>query len=672
MRQWSRYLALLLLLLLLCAGAAFGQWPAWPNSNRLVAGRAEEQTQPKIAATPDGGCVIVWQDFWNGNYDTYMQRVTATGILQWAVGLPVSTQTQDTWLTDYDVQVDGGGNVLIAINDIRHGADRDVTAYRITPAGQFMWGVNGVAVSNNNDVEPNPRIVGTTNNNAVLAWTGDRDSTAVIYLRKLSSIGQDMWSPATLTLTDSIRLSQPRIAATDNDGVILLYLRHLGHETWSPRHIYVQKYNAAGAPQWGADGVRVDSAGGIGPQVIPEILADGAGGAYAYWYAARDGVTYHIYAQHVLANGTAAWTANGVPVATTAEEMQMYPTLVRVPGGDDVMLFYQISNLTQNTWGIGGQKLNAAGELRWGTGVAFRPLDDEPCLGVSAQPQPQGATVTYLRQLSAGGTTSELLAFRVDGEGLPVWTTPTHVLSAVASDKAIPATTVNAAGQVVAVWRDTRRDVSGDIYLQNVNPDGTLGPLEPAPPTLSITSPAENTVLPQLPFTLEFGVTNFLIAAASGDGVVAVIVNGDTVDWHTSLAVSEITGLPEGESEIILALVDYAHQPLEPPVADTLHVLYQPNGVTDNPALPTRLALGVYPNPFNAQAQITLDLPHAGPARLTLYNTLGREVAILLDAALPAGAHRVRLDGTTLSTGVYLCRLESGADVQTQKILLLK
>ncbi len=114
------------LLGVLLAGVAVGQWPALPNSNRMVAGRVHEQTRPQIAATPDGGCVIVYQDAWEGNFDTFMQRVNAAGVLQWSAGLPVSTHEQDTVLTDYDLKVDGGGNVLIALNDIRNGDDGDI------------------------------------------------------------------------------------------------------------------------------------------------------------------------------------------------------------------------------------------------------------------------------------------------------------------------------------------------------------------------------------------------------------------------------------------------------------------------------------------------------------------------------------------------------------------
>ncbi|MEN9839904.1 MAG: hypothetical protein RL177_1383, partial [Bacteroidota bacterium] len=82
------------------------------------------------------------------------------------------------------------------------------------------------------------------------------------------------------------------------------------------------------------------------------------------------------------------------------------------------------------------------------------------------------------------------------------------------------------------------------------------------------------------------------------------------------------------------------------------------------------------PNPFNPETMIgfrvqTQDLASVR-TRLMIYDLLGREVARLIDADLPAGRHSVRFDGTGLASGVYLIRLESGGKVATRKMVLLK
>ena len=60
--------------------------------------------------------------------------------------------------------------------------------------------------------------------------------------------------------------------------------------------IYAQRVNAAGSPQWTADGVALCTA--ANDQRDPTIVSDGAGGAIVTWDDRRNG-GYDIYAQHV-------------------------------------------------------------------------------------------------------------------------------------------------------------------------------------------------------------------------------------------------------------------------------------------------------------------------------------------------------------------------------------
>ena len=665
-------LILVWVLMLLLSAAAAAQWPALCNSNRRVAGRANEQTLPKIAATPNGGLVIVWQDRASGNFDTYLQRVNADGVLQWAVGVPVSAFPQDTWLTGYDLQVDPSGNVLIALSDIRSGTDRDIYAYRLNAAGQFSWGANGAVVSANANLEADPRLAVTAGGNSVIVWTENCDTTEVINLRKLGTGGQDLWDPPTRTLTDSITLSTPRIVASDSDRVIVLYLRHTGTEPASPRHLVLQKFGASVQPLWGKGGVVVFDTSGIGPQMSPELLSDSAGGAFACWQVTADGVTPRVYAQHVLADGSIAWTARGVALSQAAQESQGSPAAVRVPGSSELIVGYVTSDLAQTSWGIGGQKLNAAGEPQWGVdGLTLVPLGAAPCSSLTAQPVDSGAVLVYF-QCDASSPIRTLHALRVSAAGTLVWGNAPRLLSGVASAKSALATTVNTAGQVVAVWDDRRAGVSGDVYLQNVNPAGTLGPIVPVPPVITITEPAESTAVALLPLSVEFAFQHFQLAGIGGDGVVAVTVNGGPAFWHTTFSAVVVPELTPGVNEIVLSFVDYAFQPLVPPVADTLHVLYEPSAAGELPALPTELRLTAYPNPFNARTEFTYTLAQPCAVRLTVLNTLGQRVAMLVDAPQSAGVHRVNFDGGDLATGLYVARLETGSGVYAQKLVLLK
>jgi photosystem II stability/assembly factor-like uncharacterized protein len=79
-----------------------------------------------------------------------------------------------------------------------------------------------------------------------------------------------------------------------------------------------------------------------------------------------------------------------------------------------------------------------------------------------------------------------------------------------------------------------------------------------------------------------------------------------------------------------------------------------------------------YPNPFNATTTIRFNLPHAGVARLKVYNVLGQEVSTLVDGRLQAGEHRVQWTADKVASGTYLIRLYFEDFSETQKVLLLK
>jgi len=95
-------------------------------------------------------------------------------------------------------------------------------------------------------------------------------------------------------------------------------------------------------------------------------------------------------------------------------------------------------------------------------------------------------------------------------------------------------------------------------------------------------------------------------------------------------------------------------------------------------AAPSFLLLhGNRPNPFNPSTTISFELPAAGAVRLAVYDPAGRLVRVLLDGGLPAGAHTSRWNGLTTGgrpapSGLYFCRLESGAFAAAKRMILIR
>ncbi len=79
-----------------------------------------------------------------------------------------------------------------------------------------------------------------------------------------------------------------------------------------------------------------------------------------------------------------------------------------------------------------------------------------------------------------------------------------------------------------------------------------------------------------------------------------------------------------------------------------------------------------FPNPFNPSTVISFQLPVDGDVNLAVYDALGREVAVLVDEPMSAGAHSVTFDAGQLASGVYIYVLTSGEVRLTHTMTLVK
>jgi photosystem II stability/assembly factor-like uncharacterized protein len=79
-----------------------------------------------------------------------------------------------------------------------------------------------------------------------------------------------------------------------------------------------------------------------------------------------------------------------------------------------------------------------------------------------------------------------------------------------------------------------------------------------------------------------------------------------------------------------------------------------------------------YPNPFNPTTTIRYALPNRSRVTLSVFNTLGQQVATLVNDTHDAGYHEVRFDGTGLASGVYFYRFRAGEYVATKRLLLIR
>lgn len=94
-------------------------------------------------------------------------------------------------------------------------------------------------------------------------------------------------------------------------------------------------------------------------------------------------------------------------------------------------------------------------------------------------------------------------------------------------------------------------------------------------------------------------------------------------------------------------------------------------------AIPKPRLFANFPNPFNPETEIRYDLYAPAKVTLAVYNELGQRIRVLVQTPQNAGNYWVNWDGKddlgrVVASGVYFYRLQTGHDVQTRRMVMLK
>ncbi len=155
---------------------------------------------------------------------------------------------------------------------------------------------------------------------------------------------------------------------------------------------------------------------------------------------------------------------------------------------------------------------------------------------------------------------------------------------------------------------------------------------------------------------------------------------GETITWQADLhgfderkkillvnPVTNVSHLLDGESMA-------KSEVTEPEVSYKLYIGNESDlKKRENELLPEEISLKAnYPNPFNPVTTIRFAITDEDRVNLEVYDVLGRKVKTLFDEQKQAGWHTVEFDGSGMSSGTYIYRLNVGNEVKTGKMMLVK
>lgn len=150
-----------------------------------------------IASDGEGGAIVTWDDFRNDG-DIYAQRISANGVPQWtangvALCTAVGCQYHDYTSPPAWIASDGAGGAIVTWTDRRSGyGSEDIYAQRISASGVVQWAADGVATGIAEWDQSFSTLVSDGTGGAIVTWQDGRydDSRYDIYAQRVQASGQ--------------------------------------------------------------------------------------------------------------------------------------------------------------------------------------------------------------------------------------------------------------------------------------------------------------------------------------------------------------------------------------------------------------------------------------------------------------------------------------------------
>ena len=212
-------------------------------------------------------------------------------------------------------------------------------------------------------------------------------------------------------------------------------------------------------------------------------------------------------------------------------------------------------------------------------------------------------------------------------------------------------------GNIVPVWTDERAGgFDMDIYTATINP---IVPVE----LISFSHRIENgKVILDWVTATELNNWGFEIQRSLDNNVFVTIGFVEGNGYSTTNKYYSYT------DESIGGMVYYRLKQVDYIGSYNYSAVIEVNGVT----VSTLKLEQNYPNPFNPVTTIKYQVGNDGYVTLKVFNSLGEEVAELVNQFQKAGSHKFIFEGKDLPSGIYVYQLTSGSYGESKKMMLLR
>ncbi len=328
--------------------------PQWTSNGVALCTASSDQDYPKIASDAAGGAIVTWQDGRFDQGDIYVQRVTASGGVAWTPnGVPLCTATYSQYYPV--IASDGIGGAIVVWDDVRDFTG-NIYMQRIHASGSIQWASDGAPLCNAAGAQASSAIVADGAGGSIVVWSDYRSEPLApdVYAQRVEGT-YGYWGhpePAVTSVAD---------VPNDQGGKVAVNWTASGRDLPVPATIdYYSIWRAVDASALVA-GEALTAIEHVGPDTPPHVHATAPSGYYwelvgtqtAYRWAnysfstqtrsdsvaGNPGTEFFMVAAHAVTDEHIAFASNAVSghsVDNLAPAAPLYLTAHRI--GTDVQL----------------------------------------------------------------------------------------------------------------------------------------------------------------------------------------------------------------------------------------------------------------------------------------------------------------------------------------------
>jgi len=540
-----------------------------------------------------------------------------------AVNLPICTETGEQVLPKVAVTSDGG--CYITWFDSRNGSYA-VYVQKLNQFGGKLFGENGLLVSNN---PQSTSLVGydmivDDSSNCIVAFTDTRLGGQITpFVYKISPTGTMLWGANGISLNSvsTVYQANPKLAKLSDNSIWVTWIY-----TSTPRVAKYQRITPGGVKQFAADGLAVSAAETID---FPSAIGSDNGSVImmfiGYTGSFINPANYKIYTQKFSSTGGSVWNANFDTVYALGAGSGFNPPFIYSDGNNGAIYSWNDARPgTSMTSYI--QRINSAG-------TKLFPVNGSACNTTAGRVRntqqacfmtSTNETYVFWKEANSGQTQMGLYGQRFSPTGDRLWTDAGKEIMPLA---ALSFSTLSTAASDSTVCLYINQSVDGANTIITAQKYNRAGATQWMTPFLNVGT------------------------ATSSKGNIEGKINYNgmsIVTWQSS---------------------------------DIFAQNINKNGTLGGPVSVNQISSEIpagfelkqnFPNPFNPATKINFSLKTASVVTLKVFNSLGKEVAVLSEGFQNAGTYSVQFDASALTSGVYYYSIQAGDFHDVKKMLLVK